>query len=115
LRKLPAVLAAVPLLVAFAAVGSGSATGSSVRAAASKSVKVGDDFFKPARLTVSRGTTVVWTWKGKNRHSVTEINSRFGSKVKRKGTYKHRFAKKGKFTIYCKVHPIDMRAKVIVK
>jgi plastocyanin len=101
---------ALAFVLVAAAVGTSTAA-----AGTSPTVKVADDHFKPGKVTVTKNSTVVWTWKGKHRHSVTEIADKFGSKVKRKGSYKHKFAKKGKFTIYCKVHPIDMRMKVVVK
>jgi plastocyanin len=31
--------------------------------AAKKTVKVGDNYFLPAKLTVKRGTTVTWRWR----------------------------------------------------
>src|SRR4051812_1457835 len=39
--------------------------------AATKTVTVGDNFFKPTRVTVSAGTKVVWKWTGHNPHNVT--------------------------------------------
>jgi plastocyanin len=32
-----------------------------------------------------------------------------------KGRFKHKFAKKGKFTVYCLVHPTSMRQRVVVR
>jgi plastocyanin len=111
LRKLQIVLALLAAL-AVAAVGS-----SAVNAGATKNVTVDDDFYKPTKITIAKGTQVRWNWKGttSNKHTVTDLKNRFGSKTKRRGTYKHTFRKAGKFTIYCKVHPIDMRMRVVVK
>jgi plastocyanin len=41
-------------------------------AAATRTVRVADDFFSPSRLTVRRGTTIRWAWsrRNSNRHDV---------------------------------------------
>jgi plastocyanin len=83
--------------------------------AASKTTSLQDDFFSKGKLTVKKGTTVVWTWHTSDEHTVTDLNGRFGSKQTTKGKFKHRFAKKGRFTVYCLVHPTSMRQKIVVK
>jgi plastocyanin len=106
LRKL------LPLVALIAAVLAGPAT-----AAAPKptTATLKDDYFVKGKLTVKKGTTVVWKWKTDDEHTVTDLNGRFGSKQTSHGTFKHRFKKKGTFTVYCLVHPEEMRQKVIVK
>ena len=84
--------------------------------AATKSTTLKDDFFTKSKLTVKKGTTVKWTWNTKDKHTVTELSGKWGSKgEKKKATFKHKFAKKGKFTVYCLVHPVEMRQKIVVK
>jgi plastocyanin len=98
------------LLVVIAAVFAGPAI------AATKTTKLQDDFFVKGKLTIKKGDTVVWSWKTDDEHTVTEIHGRWGSTdPKTKGTVKHKFKKRGKFTVYCLVHPTIMRQKVIVK
>jgi plastocyanin len=79
-------------------------------------VKVGDDFFAPKKVTITKGKTLHWTWGDgtKHKHTVTEEMGRFTSKKKKQGTYKHRFSKAGTFHIVCAVHD-DMTMKVTVK
>lgn len=85
-------------------------------AAGTKTATLKDDFFPKSKLTVKKGTTVKWTWNTDDKHTVTALNGKFGSKKEtRKGTFKHTFAKKGKFTVYCLVHPVEMRQKIVVK
>ncbi len=85
-------------------------------AATTKTTTLKDDFFTKSKLTINKGTTVKWTWNTKDKHTVTALNGKFGSKKEtRKGTFKHKFAKKGKFTVYCLVHPVEMRQKIVVK
>jgi plastocyanin len=83
--------------------------------AATKTTSLKDDYFVKAKLTVKKGTTVVWKWNTDDTHTVTDFNGRWGSKETRKGTFKHKFAKKGKFTVYCLVHPEEMRQKIVVR
>ena len=84
-------------------------------ASSTKHVAVKDDFFSPKSITIAKGTKVVWTWKGKHKHNVSEANDKFGSTTKRKGTYSHTFKKKGKYLIFCTIHAPDMQMKITVK
>ena len=96
-----AVVAAVPVTIAEAA---------------TKTTSLKDDYFVKGKLTVKKGTTVVWKWNTKHRHTVTEYNGRWGStNDRKKGTVKHKFNKKGTWTVYCLVHPVEMRQKIVVK
>ncbi|MFL5847017.1 MAG: plastocyanin/azurin family copper-binding protein [Solirubrobacteraceae bacterium] len=79
---------------------------------ATKGVKVVDDKFSAATITIHKGDTVKWTWAGKNPHNVKF--SGFTSKVQVKGTFSHRFKKKGTFKYLCVIHS-GMTGKVIVK
>jgi plastocyanin len=85
-------------------------------AAGTKTTTLKDDVFTKPKLTIAKGTTVVWQWKKtKNKHTVSDYAGRWSSKEQRKGSYRHKFNKTGKFTVYCLVHPIEMRQRVIVK
>jgi plastocyanin len=84
-------------------------------AATTKKVTLQDDFFTKGKVTVKKGTVLHWTWNTDDKHTVTALNGKFGSKETKKGSYKHKFAKKGKFTVYCLVHPTVMRQKIVVK
>lgn len=99
------------LLVVIAAVCAGPAAASTT-----KTTTLKDDFFVKAKLTVSKGTTVIWKWHTSDPHTVTEAHNRWGSMTpKTKNTVKHKFTKRGTFTVYCLVHPTIMRQKIIVK
>jgi plastocyanin len=88
---------------------------SALAAGKTKTATLKDDYFPRAKLTIKKGTTVVWKWNTDHRHTVTEYNDRWGSKEKRKLTFRHKFTKKGKWTVYCIVHPVEMRQRIIVK
>jgi plastocyanin len=72
--------------------------------------------FKPAHITIKRGTKVIWINKDTAPHTATANNgSSFHSPVLRKGqSYSHTFKTAGKWGYYCKIHP-DMRGSVTVK
>ena len=80
-----------------------------------KQVSVKDDFFTPRPITIKKGTKVVWTWKGKRRHNVSEANGKWGSVTKKKGTFSHTFTKKGTYLVFCTIHAPNMQMKIHVK
>jgi plastocyanin len=91
----------------------GAAAGFAVPAlAASKTVKVADDKFVAKTIRISKGTTVVWKWVGKNPHNVT--GKGFTSRTVTSGTFKHKFKKRGTFSYRCTIHS-GMTGKVVVK
>src|SRR5215213_9023162 len=72
--------------------------------------------FKPANITIKRGTKVRWINKDSTAHTVTANNPRrFDSGRLGKGQrYTHTFKSAGKKRYHCNIHP-DMRASVVVK
>jgi plastocyanin len=88
--------------------------------AATRSVKVGDDFFvrkgSVPTVTVKKGTTVTWRWTGKDMHNVavTKGPARFRSSYKTSGSFSKRLTRTGTYTIVCSIHQPDMRMKLRV-
>ncbi len=74
---------------------------------ATKTVLVKDNVFSPKRVTVAKGTTVRWVWRGKSPHNVTVTRgpARFRSAVKMKGSFSRKLTKRGKYSIVCTIHP----------
>jgi plastocyanin len=72
--------------------------------------------FKPAHITIKRGTKVRWINKDTAPHTVTANNPRrFDSGRLSKGQrYFHTFKSAGKKRYHCKIHP-HMRASVVVR
>ena len=90
--------------------------------AASRSVKIGDDYYVRSRgvpvVTVKKGTTVKWNFRGSNPHTVTVLKgpAKFNSGVKSSGSYKKKLTKRGTYTIYCTIHGAsDQKMKLKVK
>jgi plastocyanin len=90
--------------------------------AATKTVKVGDNYFVRdggvPSVSVSKGTKVRWVWKGKSLHNVkvTKGPAKFGSASKTSGAYAKRIKKAGTYTIVCTVHGAsDQSMKLVVR
>jgi plastocyanin len=109
MRKLALVLIAAPLVAAAPA------------AAATKNVKIGDDYFvragDPPRVTVSKGTMVTWNWRGRRRHNVVVQSgpASFQSALKRSGSYSHKMRRAGTYKIVCSIHAPDMAMTLKVR
>ena len=99
MRKLIAIVASLAIAGALAVPAFG----------ATKTIKLGDNFFKPKTLTVKKGTKLVFKWTGKAPHNVTGAGLKSGTKSS--GTFKAKAKKSGK--IVCTIHPgMEMRLKV---
>jgi plastocyanin len=79
-------------------------------------VSIGDDFFSPAQLTVSVGTTVIWTNNGFSSHTVTSSSGGvFDSGLLGRGTmFQFRFTTAGSFPYFCRVHGQVMSGTITV-
>jgi plastocyanin len=91
-------------------------------AMAARSIKVGDDYYVRSRgvpvVTVSKGTTVKWNFRGISPHSVTVSKGprKFDSGVRIGGSYKKTLTKRGTYRIYCTVHgAANQSMKLVVK
>ena len=102
MRTLPLVL--IVVLLAAAAPAS----------AATRNVKIGDDYFVRAgsapTVTVTKGTTVKWNWRGTHPHNVLVRRGpvAFQSEVKRSGSFSRRMRRRGTYKIVCTIHEPDM-------
>ena len=85
--------------------------------AATRGVSVKDNFYSSKAVTIHKGQTVKWTWRGKAMHNVTVTKgpSKFRSSTKTKGTFTHRFTKKGTYRLVCTIHAPDMKMTVTVR
>jgi plastocyanin len=72
--------------------------------------------FKPAHITIKRGTKVRWINGDSTAHTATANNARsFNSGRLSPGQrYTHTFKRAGKQRYHCKIHP-DMMGSVVVK
>jgi plastocyanin len=81
-----------------------------------KTVVIKNFRFKPAHITIKRGTRVRWINKDREPHTATANNGRsFDSGRLGKGQrYTHTFKSAGKKPYHCEIHPF-MRGSVVVK
>jgi plastocyanin len=83
---------------------------------ATRTVLIQNFSFKPAHITIKRGTRVTWINKDMTKHTATASNGAFDSGVLRPGqSYSHTFKTAGRTNKYhCEIHPF-MRGSVTVK
>lgn len=114
------IAAALIAIAALLAVPGFAGTEPETAAAAKTAIRLGDNFFKPARKAVRRGTLVRFRWIGRNRHNVTKRRGpgrRFKSRTtRRRGVnFSKRFRKRGTYRLICTIHPTEMRLKLRVR
>lgn len=84
-------------------------------------VQVGNNFFSPENVKLKRKGKITFKWDGGGApHDVTKLKGpggSFGSDTTSQSgfKYKKKFKKKGKYTLYCTIHPSSMVMKVKVK
>jgi plastocyanin len=77
--------------------------------------EVADFMFRPARLVVAPGTTIIWTNAGQVAHTVTAEDGGFETGLIESGQRRALlFSKPGTFPFHCTPHPF-MRGEVIVR
>ncbi len=112
-KKLVAVGAAGAILALALASGSAVAQRGASQSAATATVNIRDLAFHPGKLTVARGTKVVFA----NRDSVTHTATRKGSfatgRIAPGSSVSVRFGKSGVYAYHCTIHNF-MHGKIVV-
>ena len=80
----------------------------------SDAIDVLDNRYSPSATTVPAGTTVTWTWKGANKHSVT-FDDGPTSPSQTDGGFQRTFSSAGTFRYHCLVHGTAMAGSVTVQ
>jgi len=83
---------------------------------ATRTVLIQNFSYKPAHITIKRGTKVTWINKDMTKHTATANNGAFDSGVLRPGqSYSHTFKTAGRTNNYhCEIHPF-IKGSVTVK
>lgn len=87
--------------------------------AATRTVKVGDNWFVRSSgvptVTVKRGDTVRWRWVGDAPHNVTVRRGpvKFKSRTQSSGSYSKRLTRKGTYRIICTIHGAGDQSMVL--
>jgi plastocyanin len=109
------------LLVPILALALVAAAAGHAAARPQKSIKVGDNYFvrkgSPPTVTVTRGTRVVFNWRGSSLHNVHARKGPilFRSNIKRRGSFAKILSKRGTYVIYCDIHGPSMRMTIKVR
>jgi plastocyanin len=87
-----------------------------------RTVKLGDDYYSPAKLTVKKGTKIKWSWLAGNADS-HDLRLKSGPRGVKKfhsqlAASDYSFSKKlavpGRYKIYCSLHE-GMKQTIVVK
>jgi plastocyanin len=81
-------------------------------------IGVRDYFFSRPNVRVKRGAKLNWLFNGKaDVHNVTLASGPrgFGSPNRKAGRFSYRFRAKGKYKIFCALHPVSMTEVVTVR
>jgi plastocyanin len=87
-----------------------------------RTVKIGDNYYSPAKLTVNYGSTVTWKWPSLG--DTHDVALRKGPKGARKfqseayaadATFRQKFTRAGVYRIYCTFHQTEMRMTITVR
>jgi plastocyanin len=105
-RGLIAGTALLAVALGGVAVGTGGAVVPS-QAPPTKTIKLGDNFFSPSKVTVAAGTVVTFQWTGSSTHNVSVVKGpqKFTSPNQSDGTYVRTLTKPGTYKIVCTFHP----------
>ncbi len=82
-----------------------------------RSTWVGDYSFGAQRVSLPRGATFTWRFRGSVEHDVTLASGPvgFASPSMRHGSYTFRFTRPGTYHLFCSLHPARMTQTVIVR
>jgi plastocyanin len=78
-------------------------------------VSIDNMSFGPSSITVTKGTTVIWTNNAYTTHTVTADDNSFNSgNLSYGGTFSYKFNNTGTFNYHCSIHS-GMTGSVVVK
>lgn len=115
LKKSLALIAVIALLFAACSSDKNDTPPEDMTNIPANTVFIKDYKYAPAKLTVKKGTTVMWKNTDAASHTVTS-NEEGGPKsalLKTNDGYEFKFDKVGTFSYYCQPHPY-MKAEVVV-
>jgi plastocyanin len=78
---------------------------------------VGDYAFGAQRVSLGRGATFTWRFRGGTEHDVTLASgpAGFASPSTRTGRYAYRFTRQGTYRLFCSLHPARMTQVITVR
>jgi plastocyanin len=70
-------------------------------------VRIVDNRYRPASITIDRGTVVKWVNRGNNTHTSTS-NSWDSGRISPGDSFKKKFRRRGTFSYHCTIHATMM-------
>ncbi len=113
---LAAGIALAALLLALALIGTGGSAASAdqtARASRTVTVEITSFAYKPASLTIRKGSTVVFDNTSRTAHTATRKGSFTTGRVKSGRSVSVRFGQRGTFRYHCTIHPF-MKGRIVV-
>ena len=102
-------------VAALAACASALQAGAAATGAVGPQVEIKHHKYSPTTLTVPVGTTVTWTNRDDDVHTVVSTALKFRSRgIDNDESFSQKFTAPGTYEYFCTLHPL-MTAKVIVK
>jgi plastocyanin len=83
--------------------------------AASRTVRVDDNVFRPSSLSAKKGDTIRFRFVGNAQHNVRRASGPSFRAIpnRRSGTVSRRLTRKGTYSLVCTIHPgMDVRIRV---
>ena len=102
-------------LIALAVVVIAAAAAAVPAFAATRTVRVDDNLFRPDSMSVNRGDTVRFRFVGDAMHNVRKTSGPSFRNIsnRRSGTISRRLTRRGTLKLVCTIHPgMDMRIRV---
>ena len=113
-QAIVAALAIAALVLALAGIrGEIASAGGAAEASRASTVAIDGFAYRPATLTVGRGSQVVFSNKDGVTHTATRNGGFTTGRIKPGKAASIRFGQRGTFRYHCSIHP-SMRGKVIV-
>lgn len=106
-RTLVACVALVVALVVLAPEVGAVTPGDHARGGSRARVRIVDNRFRPASITVARGTRVRWVNRGDNNHTSTGNGWNSGN-ISPGDAFTRRFRRRGTFSYHCQIHATMM-------
>jgi plastocyanin len=88
-----------------------------VSAARTVTIEIGDNFFRPANVTIAPGDTVTWVHVGQRPHNVTADGGAFASpqRMMNGQQFSWTATAAGTYNYICTIHPTMMQASIVVQ
>lgn len=106
----------VVVLIIFGILSTRSNSNKNVQSSTVRNVSIKNIAFNPSKITVAKGTTIIWTNNDSATHTVTSNNDSFTSSgdLAPGASYEVTFKNTGNYGYFCSIHS-QMTGQIIVQ